>query len=86
MFLSLYCSRSDGLWQPTLDVFWISESNVDRWVEQLKRSTPSEKSAWTVNRGAEVNLELINLGNLEHNWAVVEMGQEVPIPYTGGED
>jgi uncharacterized cupredoxin-like copper-binding protein len=41
---------------------------------------------WTVNRGAEVNLELINLGNLEHNWAVVEMGQEVPIPYTGGED
>jgi uncharacterized cupredoxin-like copper-binding protein len=41
---------------------------------------------WTVNRGAEVNVELINLGNLEHNWAVVEMGREVPIPYTGGED
>ncbi len=41
---------------------------------------------WTVPAGAEVTLELNNMGALEHNWAIVNMGQEVPEPYTGGED
>lgn len=39
---------------------------------------------WTVSAGAEVSVTLNNLGSLEHNWAVVAMGQEVPVPYTGG--
>lgn len=41
---------------------------------------------WTAPAGAEVTLSLNNMGALEHNWAVVNMGQEVPEPYTGGED
>lgn len=41
---------------------------------------------WTVASGGEVNLELVNQGNLEHNWAIVQMGAEVPVPYTGGEE
>jgi uncharacterized cupredoxin-like copper-binding protein len=41
---------------------------------------------WQVSRGAEVTLELINVGNLDHNWAIVALGQEVPEPYVGGED
>ena len=41
---------------------------------------------WQVSSGAEVTLELHNLGNLDHNWAIVELGQEVPTPYLGDED
>jgi hypothetical protein len=41
---------------------------------------------WQVTSGAEVTLELHNLGNLDHNWAIVALGQEVPTPYLGDED
>ena len=35
---------------------------------------------WTVPAGAEVTVELTNNGALEHNWAIVEPGAEVPVP------
>jgi uncharacterized cupredoxin-like copper-binding protein len=41
---------------------------------------------WQVGSGAEITLELNNIGNLDHNWAIVALGQEVPDPYLGGED
>ncbi len=41
---------------------------------------------WTVKAGEDVSVLLNNRGNLEHNWAIVEMGAEVPVPYTGGAD
>ena len=36
---------------------------------------------WTVPAGAEVTVELINNGSLQHNWAIVEPGAEVPVPF-----
>ena len=35
---------------------------------------------WTVPAGADVTVELTNNGALEHNWAIVEPGAEVPVP------
>jgi uncharacterized cupredoxin-like copper-binding protein len=36
---------------------------------------------WTVTSGAEVTVETDNQGALEHNWAVVKPGEEVPQPF-----
>ncbi len=36
---------------------------------------------WTVSAGAEVTVNLQNNGALEHNWAIVKPGSEVPIPF-----
>ena len=33
---------------------------------------------WTVTAGSEVSLNLVNKGGLEHNWAVVKPGSELP--------
>jgi uncharacterized cupredoxin-like copper-binding protein len=41
---------------------------------------------WTVTAGEDVSIELANLGNLEHNWAVAKLGAEVPVPYIGSEE
>lgn len=36
---------------------------------------------WRVPAGAQVTVNLDNQGALEHNWAVVKRGVEVPIPF-----
>ncbi len=36
---------------------------------------------WTVPAGAEMTLNLQNNGALEHNWAIVEPDEEVPVPF-----
>lgn len=41
---------------------------------------------WTVPAGAEVTIDITNTGALEHNWAVVEPGAEVPVPYDPAAD
>lgn len=33
---------------------------------------------WTVTSGAEVTVEMDNQGALEHNWAIVKLGEELP--------
>lgn len=35
---------------------------------------------WTVPAGAEVTVQVTNNGALQHNWAIVEPGAEVPTP------
>lgn len=42
--------------------------------------------SWEVTSGTEVTLNLENKGALQHNWAIVKPGVEVPNPYTGGPD
>ena len=37
---------------------------------------------WTVPAGAEVTVVATNNGALQHNWAIVEPGEEVPVPVT----
>ncbi|MDX1663096.1 MAG: sulfocyanin-like copper-binding protein [Candidatus Promineifilaceae bacterium] len=37
---------------------------------------------WTVPAGAEVTVNLDNNGALQHNWAIVQPGEEVPVPVT----
>lgn len=36
---------------------------------------------WTVPAGSDVTVNIDNRGALEHNWAVVELGAEVPNPF-----
>jgi uncharacterized cupredoxin-like copper-binding protein len=36
---------------------------------------------WTVPAGAEVTVELTNNGTLQHNWAIIEAGAEIPEPF-----
>ena len=36
---------------------------------------------WTVTTGAEVTLRMENMGALEHSWAILEPGVDVPVAY-----
>ncbi|HWQ85022.1 MAG TPA: cupredoxin domain-containing protein [Anaerolineales bacterium] len=40
-----------------------------------------EPLTWEVSAGKEVELTLINTGTLEHEWVIVNQGQEVTIPF-----
>ena len=37
---------------------------------------------WNVGAGQQVNMNLANKGALEHSWAVLKKGAEMPMPYT----
>ena len=37
---------------------------------------------WTVSAGQEVNMNFDNKGALEHSWAILKQGAEMPMPYT----
>jgi len=37
---------------------------------------------WTVKAGEEVALNMDNKGALDHSWALLKAGSEVPMPYT----
>jgi plastocyanin len=37
---------------------------------------------WTVKAGDEVTLAMDNKGALEHSWAVLKAGSQVPMPFT----
>lgn len=39
---------------------------------------------WNVEGGAVVTVNFENKGALEHNWAVVRLGEEVPVPFEEG--
>lgn len=39
---------------------------------------------WTVEGGSVVTINFENNGGLEHNWAVVKAGEEVPVPFEEG--
>lgn len=36
---------------------------------------------WTVKAGEEATLNLDNQGGLQHNWAVIKQGVEMPVPF-----
>ncbi len=36
---------------------------------------------WTVNAGEVFEVDLDNQGGLQHNWAIVKPGAEVPVPF-----
>jgi uncharacterized cupredoxin-like copper-binding protein len=36
---------------------------------------------WTVPSGSQMTVNLKNNGALEHNWAIVKPGSEVPVPF-----
>jgi plastocyanin len=36
---------------------------------------------WTVTSGAEVTVEMDNQGAMEHSWAIVKLGEELPEPF-----
>ena len=40
---------------------------------------------WTVTRGADVLVNMTNMGQLNHNWAIVKLGETIPIPFRGGQ-
>ena len=41
---------------------------------------------WTVGAGDEVTLRMENMGALEHSWAILESGVEVPVAYNEATD
>ncbi len=36
---------------------------------------------WRVGSGAEVTVRMENMGFLEHNWAILKAGEEIPNPF-----
>ncbi|MEZ4864047.1 MAG: sulfocyanin-like copper-binding protein [Caldilineaceae bacterium] len=40
---------------------------------------------WTVNAGGDVVVNIVNQGELKHNWAIVKPGITVPVPYEEGQ-
>lgn len=45
----------------------------------------TEPPVWTVQTGADVVVNIVNHGELNHNWAVVKKGITVPVPYEEGQ-
>jgi uncharacterized cupredoxin-like copper-binding protein len=41
----------------------------------------SNPPVWNVSSGANVTIDLDNQGALQHNWAIVKLGEEVPPPF-----
>ena len=41
---------------------------------------------WIVSTGAEVTLRMENMGALEHSWAILEPGVDVPVAYDEAAD
>lgn len=41
---------------------------------------------WTVSSGAEVTVNMENMGALEHSWVIFEQGQEIPANYVEEND
>jgi uncharacterized cupredoxin-like copper-binding protein len=41
----------------------------------------AEPPVWRVPAGAEVAVNLENLGGLDHNWAIVQKDAELPVPF-----
>lgn len=41
---------------------------------------------WTVGAGERVQVNLVNEGGLQHNWAIVKPGSEVPVPFRSESD
>ncbi len=41
----------------------------------------TDPPVWTVNAGEEFEVNLDNQGGLQHNWAIVKQGVEVPVPF-----
>ena len=40
---------------------------------------------WQVSSGSEVTVRMENMGSLEHNWAVLKAGEDIPIPFDENE-
>jgi plastocyanin len=40
---------------------------------------------WQVGSGSEVAVRMENMGALEHNWAVLKAGEDVPVPFDENE-
>jgi plastocyanin len=40
---------------------------------------------WQVNSGSEVTIRMENMGALEHNWAVLKAGEDIPVPFDEAE-
>lgn len=36
---------------------------------------------WTVEAGSTVSVNFENQGSMEHNWAVINLGEEIPVPF-----
>lgn len=36
---------------------------------------------WQVNSGSNVTIRMENMGALEHNWAVLKAGEDIPVPF-----
>ncbi|MEZ4657580.1 MAG: plastocyanin/azurin family copper-binding protein [Caldilineaceae bacterium] len=41
---------------------------------------------WNVTSGAEVALDLENMGSVDHNWALVKADTEVPVPFDAAQN
>lgn len=46
----------------------------------------SNPPVWTVKAGDAMTINLDNQGGLEHNWAIVKQGVEMPIPFMPDEN
>ncbi len=46
----------------------------------------SNPPAWTVKAGQAFEIDLDNQGGLQHNWAIVKQGAEVPVPFNADKD
>ncbi len=53
------------------DIYYGSENN-----------NVEKPPVWTVNANQQVAMTFDNLGGLEHSWAVLKQGAEMPLPYT----
>lgn len=65
----------------------VSMLNVDMYDSYYGNSDTNltEPPVWTVQSGADVVVNLVNHGLLNHNWAVVKKGITVPTPYEEGQ-
>ena len=46
----------------------------------------ADPPVWTVPSGADVTLAFTNEGKVQHNWAIINLGEAIPVPYTEDSD
>jgi len=63
---------------PVAQVITVDMHDIYYGAENDNAQNPPE---WTVESGAEVTVNMDNMGALEHSWVVLKAGEEIPANY-----
>lgn len=88
-FLALYLrnSREVTAQEELANLFEVATLQIEMYDNYYgERDTNiSQPPVWSVKAGADVLINMRNHGELNHNWAIVNQGTSIPIPFAEGQ-